>query len=270
MADLTPPPATAYARAARTWEPLDWWKLEARALHHLPALRRALAVFAPPAAWKDLAKNAAPAWGCLLTLSHIASFVLPVIAAFLLVPWIGDREGTAPVGTAGILAGVAAVIGGNGLLTEIRESLGNDPSIHRLLGALHLVPSAAATAVAGLAIADGAAAAPLGIAGLIADVVVGILHFVLFRGPAHTGSDRWRRNLLRLEQAVEGMSPQERARVYADVQGALEVLAERGLISTAEWERAREVRIGLLGISMAPREDITPGGGKGADSASSA
>lgn len=258
MADLNSSPATSYARAAREWAPLDWWKLEARALHHLPELRRAVAFFAPSAAWKDLAKNVAPAWGCLLTLSHIASFVLPVIAFLLVVPWVLDREGAAQVGVAGILAGIAAVLGGNGLVTEIRESLGTDPGIHRLLGVLHLVPSALATVVTVLAIGDGVAAGAFGIVGFLADVVVGLLHFVLFRSPAHTGSDRWRRNLQRLEDAVESMPPAERARVYADLQGAMEILAERGLISEAEWARARDVRIGLLGISMAPREDLTP------------
>ncbi|TDL42211.1 hypothetical protein [Microbacterium oleivorans] len=56
---------TSYARAVREWEPLDWWRLEARALHHLPSVRRSLAAFAPPGAWRDLPKDAAPAWGCL-------------------------------------------------------------------------------------------------------------------------------------------------------------------------------------------------------------
>ncbi|WP_065569762.1 hypothetical protein [Microbacterium oleivorans] len=266
MADLSATPATAYARAARAWGPLDWWKLEARALYHLPDLRRSLAVFAPPAAWKDLAKSAAPAWGCLLTLSHIASFILPVVACLLVVPWIFDRDGAAPLATAGILAAVAALLGGNGLVTEIRESLGTDPGIHRLLGILHLLPSAVATAVGTLAIAEGAATGAFGLAGLIADVIVGLLHFALFRGPAHSGTDRWRRNLERLQRAVDGMPPSERARVYADLQAALEVLAERGLISDAEWVRAREARIGLLGISMAPRDDLTPDGAVGTSS----
>ncbi|PSL37653.1 hypothetical protein CLV49_1260 [Labedella gwakjiensis] len=258
MAELNSTPATSYARAAREWAPLDWWKLEARALHHLPRLRRALAFFAPSAAWRDLGASVAPAWGCLVTLSHIASFVLPIIAFLLIVPWVFDRDDIAQVGVAGILAGIAAVLGGNGLITEVRESLGTDPGIHRLLGALHLIPSVLAAGVAVLAISEEAAAGAFGVLGLVADVVVGLLHFLLFRGPAHRGSDRWRRNLKRLEEAVESMPPAERARVSADLQGALEVLAERGLIDGAEWDRARGVRIGLLGISMAPREDMTP------------
>ena len=37
-----------------------------------------------------------------------------------------------------------------------------------------------------------------------------------------------------------------------DLQAALLELAGRELISSAEFERARDVRIGLLGITMAP------------------
>ncbi|WP_194397668.1 hypothetical protein [Microbacterium atlanticum] len=261
---MTDAPATAYARTAQTWTPLDWWKLEARALHHVPAARRALAFFAPPAAWKDLAKNTAPAWGCLLTLSHIASFTLPIVALLVLLPWLFDRDGSALVGLAGVLAGIAALLGGNGIATEIRESLGTEPGIQRLLGLLHLAPSGIGTLVAALAIAQGAADGPLGIVGLVADVVVGALHLVLFRGPAHTGTDRWRRNITTLEKAVEQMPPDERARIYADLQGALAVLAQRDLIGERDLVRARDARIGLLGITMAPREDLTPRGGRAA------
>ncbi len=255
-------PATAYARAARSWTPLDWWKLEARALHGVAEARRALAFFAPSAAWKDLSKNVAPAWGCLLTLSHIASFTLPVVAMLFLLPWVFGRSATAAVGVAGVLAAIAAVIAGVGIVTEIRESLGTDPKIHRMLGALHLVPSAIGTVVALLAVANGSADGAIGVVGFVVDAVVDTLHFVLFRGPAHTGSDRWRRNLTTLERAVDQMPTDERARIYADIQAALVVLSERDLITTAELARARDVRIGLLGITMAPREDLTPRGGR--------
>ncbi|MFL0565558.1 hypothetical protein ACH0CG_07350 [Microbacterium sp. 179-I 1D1 NHS] len=153
----------------------------------------------------------------------------------------------------GILAAVAALVGGYGLVTENRESLGTDPGIHRLLGVLHLLPSAVATFVGTLAIAGGAASGAFGLAGFIADVIVGILHFALSRGPAHSGTDRWRRDLERLQKAVAVMTPGERAQVSTDLQAALTILAERGLISDAEWVRARDARIGLLGASMAPR-----------------
>ncbi|GAA2987851.1 hypothetical protein JOD63_002081 [Microbacterium terrae] len=251
-------PATAYARSARAWTPLDWWKLEARALHGVPEVRRALAFFAPSEAWKDLAKNVAPAWGCLLTLSHIASFTLPVVALLFLLPWAFGSVSQASVGVSGILAGIAAIIAGNGIVTEFRESLGTDPRIHRMLGALHLIPSAIGSVLAASAIAQGVADGAWGIAGFVADVVVGVLHFVLFRGAAHTGTDRWKRNIAQLERAVDGMPPAERARIYADVQGALVVLSERGLVSASDVARAQEVRLGLLGITMAPREDLTP------------
>ncbi|WP_019182375.1 hypothetical protein [Microbacterium yannicii] len=259
MADLTDGPATIYARAVSAWQPIDWWKLEARALGGIPDLRRALAFFAPTEAWKDLSKGVSTGWGFLLTLSHIASFTLPAVAAFLLAAWLFDRDDIAPVGVAGVLAAVAAVIGGIGLITEHRESLGTDPKIGRLLGFLHLIPSLLGAMIAGLAIAQGSAAFPIGILGIILDVVVGVLHFVFSRGPAQDGSDRWRRNFARLEKALEELPPDERARVYSDIQHALVVLGDRGLIGDDALNRAGDVRIGLLGMTMAPRADLTPG-----------
>ena len=258
MADLSAGPASTFARAATQWTPLDWWKLEARALHGVPELRRSLAAFAPAAAWKDLAKNVAPAWGCLLTLSHIASFTLPAVALLVLLSWAFGRNDVAPVGVAGLLAGIAALIAGIGIVTELRESLGTDPKIHRMLGSLHLVPSAIGSVVAIAAFAQGAAEGVWGVVGLLADVIVGILHFVLFRGPAHTGSDRWKRSFASLEAALERMPPDERMRIYSDIQTALADLRDRGLISSEDYARARELRIGILGMTMAPREDLTP------------
>jgi hypothetical protein len=240
------------------WQPIDWWKLEARALGATPALRRALAYFAPTEAWKDLSAGVATGWGCLLTLSHIASFTLPAVAAFVLAAWLFDRDDIAPVGLAGLLAAIAAVIGGIGLVREHRESLGTDPKIGRLLGFLHAVPSSIALVIALLAISQGATASAIGILGIIADVVVGALHFVS-RGPAETGTTRWRRNFARLEKALDDLPPDERARVYSDVQHALVVLNDRGLIGDDELNRAGDVRIGLLGMTMAPRADLTPG-----------
>lgn len=260
MADVTEGPATRYARAVGAWQPIDWWKLEARALSGTPALRRALAYFAPTEAWKDLSKGVATRWGCLLTLSHIASFTLPAVAAFILAAWLFDRNDIAPVGIAGLLAAIAAVIGGIGLIQEHRESLGTDPKIGRLLGFLHLVPSSIAVVISALAISQGAAAAPIGIVGIIVDVVVGALHFVFSRGPAETGTTRWRRNFARLEKALDELPPDERARVYSDIQHALVVLSDRRLIGDDDLNRAGEVRIGLLGMTMAPRDDLTPGG----------
>ena len=46
-----------------------------------------------------------------------------------------------------------------------------------------------------------------------------------------------------------------------DLQAALLELAGRELISSAEFERARDVRIGLLGITMAPGKTSRPADG---------
>ncbi|WP_164861724.1 hypothetical protein [Microbacterium sp. CPCC 204701] len=44
----------------------------------------------------------------------------------------------------------------------------------------------------------------------------------------------------------------------SDLRHELVVLSDRGLIGGDELNRAGEVRIGLLGMTMAPRDDLTP------------
>ncbi|MRG59989.1 hypothetical protein GE115_08925 [Agromyces sp. CFH 90414] len=253
---MTDGPATRYARAARTWAPIDWWKLEARAVYERPELRRALAPFAPVEAWRDLAKDVATAWGILLTLSHIAALTLPVLAGGMLLGWLFQRDDLAPVGLTGLLAGIGAVLAGIGLVTEAREPTGTDPRIGRLIGGLHLVPSTLGLLVATLAISLGSADAPLGVVAFIVDVGVGIAYFVLNRGPADSGSDRGRRNLARLERALGELPPTDRARMEADAREAIDVLELRDLVGADDAARAREQRLGLLAMEMAPRTDL--------------
>ncbi len=109
-----------------------------------------------------------------------------------------------------------------------------------------------------LAISQNAAAQPIGIVGFVADVIVGVLYFALNRGPAHTGTDRWRQNFARLEQALEGLQPDERTRMHSDVHEALVVLHDRDLITDDELQRASELPLGMLGIKMARRSDLEP------------
>lgn len=252
-------PAVRFARARRSWEPLDWWRLEAHALHEDLELRRAIALFAPAEVWRELSKDTVRAWGCLLTVSHIASFVFPVLAAGAVVGWLFAPDGALDLRIPGSAAAIAAVLAAIGFIVDRRDPSGVDPKIGRLLGMLHLGPSSAAVAVAVLALAQGTVAFGLGMLGLLADAVVGALHFAVYRGPAEAGSDRWRRHLARLDAAVSGISDADRGRIRADLAAAFDVLAERGLVGAAEIERARSQRIGRLGVAMAPREDLTPG-----------
>jgi hypothetical protein len=261
MAGMSDGPATAYARSVDAWAPIDWWKLEARALHGIPGLRRAMAYFAPAEAWRDLSKGVASGWGCLLTILNIASFTLPVLAALIVFAWV-IRGGEAQVGLGGLLAAIAALIAGMGFVTDRRDTVGVDPKVGRLLGVLHLVPSSIGAVIAVAAVLQDAAVGGIGVTGFIADAVVGALHFVFYRQPADSGTARWERNLKRLQEALDTMPPDERARVYSDVQHALEVLGTRGLIPEETAIRAMDVPVGLLGITMAPREDLKPAAGR--------
>ncbi|GAA1983776.1 hypothetical protein [Microbacterium pumilum] len=244
------------------WAPIDWWKLEARALHGIPELRRAMAYFAPAEAWRDLSKGVASGWGCLLTVANIASFTLPLVAAIIVLAWV-FRGGVAQVGLGGALAAIAALIAGIGFATDRRDTVGVDPKVGRLLGVLHVAPSSIGAVVAIIAVVQDAALGGIGVLGFIADVVVGALHFAFYRRPADSGSARWERNFARLQKALDAMAPDERARVHSDVQHALEVLGTRGLVSDETLIRAMEVPIGLLGMTLAPREDLKPGADSG-------
>jgi hypothetical protein len=250
-------PATVYARAVQVWTPLDWWKLEARALHGIPELRRAVAFFSPADAWRDLSKDVAGRWGCLLTIVNIASFTLPVIAASIVLAWV-VRGSDAQVGFAGALAAIAAVIAAIGFVTDRRDTVGVNPKVGRLLGMLHLLPSSIGSVIAIAAVMQDSAIGGIGVIGFIADAVVGALHFWFYRGPADSGTARWQRNFARLDRARDTMAPDDRARAYADIQRALEVLGERGLIPDDTLIRAMDVPIGMLGMTMAPRDDLKP------------
>jgi hypothetical protein len=127
---------------------------------------------------------------------------------------------------------------------------------------LHLAPSLIGTVVATAAVLQDAAIGGIGVVGFIADATVGALHFVFYRSPADSGTARWERNFRRLQEALDAMAPDERARVYSDLQHALEVLGVRGLVPDETLIRARDVPVGLLGITMAPRKDLKPAAGR--------
>ena len=239
------------------WTPIDWWKLEARALYGVPELRRAMAYFAPFQAYRDLAKDVSSRWGFLLTVSNIASFTLPVIAALVVfAPVI--RGGVAQVGLGGAMAGIAAVIAAIGFLTDHRDPIGVDPKVGRLLGNLHLLPSAIGSVLAIMWVVQGAANGGIGVIGFIADAIVGALHYWFYRGPDDSGTARWTRNIKRLQLALDTTPPDERARMHSDIQQSLEVLGERGILSDETLVRAVDVPIGRLGMTMAPRDDLKP------------
>jgi hypothetical protein len=217
-----------------------------------------LAYFAPAEAWRDLSKGVAKGWGCLLTIANIASFTLPLVAAIIVLAWPLGRGDVAQVGLGGALAGLAAVIAGVGFITDRRDTVGVDPKVGRLLGALHLVPSTVGAVVAVTAVLQDAAIGGIGVIGFLADVAVGALSFWLYRTPADSGTARWERNIRRLQGALDAMPPGERARAYSDIQHALEVLGTRGILPDETLVRAMEAPLGMLGMTMAPREDLKP------------
>lgn len=252
---MTEGSATRYARTVDSWGPIDWWKLEARALEHSPEMRKALAPFAPVEVWKDLAERSASRWGCLFVVFSIASFVFPVLAFLLLLGWAFGVNDIANVGFAGILAAIAAAVSANGIRDDVRRRDTSDAGTARLLGLLHAVPSTLGFVLGVAAVVQGEADGAIGIVGIGLDAVVGWIPFFVYRPPGHTGTARWHRHLARLEQTRDNMPADERACVVDDLQLAFRELETRGLVPERDLRRARQQQVGMLGIVMAPRDE---------------
>ena len=223
-----------------------------------------MAYFAPAEAWRDLSKGVANGWGCLLTIANIASFTLPLVAAIIVLAWPFRGGDARRSGWAVRWRRIAALIAGIGFVTDRRDTVGVDPKIGRLLGVLHLVPSTVGAVIAVAAVLQDAAVGGIGVdrlprgrrrrrPPLLSSI----------EAPRTPASARWERNLARLQKALDAMPPDERARVYSDIQHALEVLGTRGLLPDETLIRAMDVPIGMLGMTMAPRDDLKPGDAPG-------
>ncbi|WP_265522856.1 hypothetical protein [Oerskovia flava] len=262
---MSPTPAAEYARAATVWTDLDWWLLEARAVARHPDLTFALAFFAPPKAWKALARSepttngrlGRKAKGWLMVPAHIATLVLPLLAAREMITWLFQSVPTAPVGRAGIFAGLAGAWLLFGMSRAARTPDGRTGDGALALGLLHVVPSAVATPIAFLAISQGEADGAIGVVGLVGDLAVGIAALRFYRAPGGAAATTGRVNLRRLHRAVEALDPHERLEILADLRRAIAVLEQRTLITADTARTARELPLAALARTLAPRETFT-------------
>lgn len=261
MSAATRGPATSFAHSRAAWSRLDWWRLEARAFERHSEVRRALTFYSPVGAWQDLGRPPErpfpPALGRALVTLHIACLVLPVLAAIVMLRWLGETAEPAPVGLAGALAGFACAWLTYGTARDLRDPAGPATSGAQLLALLHLVPSAVATALAAIAIDRGPVAGPYGCIGLIADVVLGAVSLWLYADAAGA-APRWTRlKQRRLDRSVAALSRDERDAITNDVHAALDDLAARGLVDADEATAARALPLGALGRTLAAREELT-------------
>ncbi|KZE91617.1 hypothetical protein [Microbacterium sp. TNHR37B] len=259
MEEVTDGPATRFARSVTDWQPNNWWRLEARAWERTLSVRRALAYFSPADVWKDLAREpeGAPGGGCLGVFIPIGALTLPVLGMLALFGWVFRPDRTASVLMVGIMALIAALLVTPGLVSNLRRRELVDASSARLLGWLHLIPSTIAFLIGTAAFAAGKADVPLALLLIAGDVATGVVHLVMFRRPGDVNAARWTRNMARLKTAMEAVPAAERERVSADLRAAFDELEKRAVVSPDQIERARDRPLGMLGMGMAPRPDLT-------------
>ncbi|SDQ46943.1 hypothetical protein [Microbacterium sp. cf332] len=252
---MTAGPAARFAASRRTWEPIDWWRLEARAWQEAPAVRRVIAVFAPTSVFRELAVHSGrnPAVTVLLLVWNLVGLGAPVVGAALLLGWVFGRADVAAVGAAGFAFAAGAVVAGAGLVTTGRDAGRVDAGSAHAIGWVHVLAAGAALIAAILAVVQNEAEGAGGVAFIAADLVVGALYFVIFRRKPTDGSERWKRTVDRLAAAVSALDEDTRARILADLGDAIDELETAGRIPESLAADARQTPPGMLGARFAPR-----------------
>ncbi len=256
MSGTTAGPATRFAASRRTWEPIDWWRLEARAWDDAPAVRRAIAFFAPTSVFRELAKSSGrnPLMTVILLVWNLVGLAAPVVGAAMLLGWVFGRADVAAVGSAGVAFVAGAVVAGAGLITSGRDAGRVDAGSAQAIGWVHGLAAGAALIVSVLATVQGEADGAWGVVLIGVDLLVGVLYFVVFRGKPADGSARWKRTVNQLAQAVADLDDDVRARILGDRRAAIDELEAAGRIPASVAADARETPPGMLGARFSPRE----------------
>lgn len=248
-------PATRFARAARRWEPDDWWRLEARAWESHPQVRRAIAFSAPASVWKVLATDSVSlrsAGGCLTTLLNVFGMSAPLLALLAAVGWFFSQPRIPfPLAAVGVLLLLGVLSSLGDMRSSLRGSVFTDPRSARILAVVHLVPSALLMCFAVPASLAHLPIALLPLLAIAADIAVGIGYIVLYPVPTDERSARWRMNQERLEHALAALTEDECEQIRRDIGYAFDDLERRELVDPAALAHARAVPLGRLGIEMA-------------------
>ncbi|WP_323986698.1 hypothetical protein [Microbacterium plantarum] len=252
---MTSGPAARFAASRRTWEPIDWWRLEARAWQEAPEVRRVMAFSAPTSVFRELAAHSGrhPVMTILLLIWNLVGMAAPVVGAALLLGWVFGRADIAAVGAAGVVFAAGAVVAGAGLLTSGSDGGRVDAGSAHAVGWIHAPAAAVALVVSILAATQDQAEGMWGIAAIAADLIVGALYFVVFRRKPTDGSARWKGTVDRLAAAIAALDEDTRARILADVGDAIDELEIAGRITESIATDARQTPPGMLGARFAPR-----------------
>ncbi|KAA9089042.1 hypothetical protein [Microbacterium radiodurans] len=251
MARMTGHGARELAQTSSQWDAVSWWRLEARALRDHPDVQLALGRLAPREAWRDLVPSRPAFVQPLLAIAQIASIVLPAVAAFGSVRAVLIEGDQLDLGVAGTAMGVAAVIALSGILSQRRRPESAHPRTARMLGIIHLVSALAVLVMAAMAFADDRVTGVWGIAGVLADLAIGVFFVVRYRRvPEDENRDNVERAARGLKRRIDRLSPGDAAAILVEIGAAVDTLAERGLIDAAAATRARRAPLGLLAVTM--------------------
>lgn len=249
---MRPETATSYAQAAATWTDLDWWHLEGAAFDRDHKVRQRLAMTAPYGAWQPMARNTPKTLGCLMVPLHISAVVMPLLAGMLMVSWAFNPSDTALVSRAGFMAGFAAAWIALCMVWDSRRPDGRTSSGPRVVEYLNLVPSSVGLVIAVLAIQDGQADSPIWAFGLLGNIIVALVSFKFYQN--HGGFEGGQRLYRRQVQfAIKQLGSQRQQEIRTDLQAAIDLLEQRGLITPDIARAYRYLPLGLLGHTAFPK-----------------
>jgi hypothetical protein len=248
----TPDPATDYARRV---DPagFSWSALEGAAFRGHPPVAQALA---RSSAERAEAPASGSGWGRLLAgLPAFVVLLAPVLAPGVIIAF--GRGADARVGAivvAGVLA-VAHVLLRVGEWVRLGRGIPVGTPREALLAAISVPFGLLATVLAGMVAAAAASpAAPAAwasVAALAAMTASCVVAVPVLRRAAKRGLALPRTAAAEAQAAVDSLDRSDRAAVTADVASALALLAERGVISDVERDRA--LRAPLAGLERHAR-----------------
>lgn len=262
MSSSTPQgPATRFARSRSEWQPLDWWRLEARAWAAAPEVRHALVFFAPVAMWKEFValqrKDPRVRLGWITVPFNIAVLTVPTVTAV----WLAGafaHDATMPL----VLLGWLGVLVLAGTVWSLVDLLRN-PQLHepRSTRGFYLwvgVPSAISL-LAGLVLtAQGRLDESPALIPFAATAVVAAFAVTRIRITGSPSAAAAELRMRRLGQALAQTPAEVVAAATADLTEAIDALAASGFIAPEQIERARTLPPGQLALSLAPRSDMPP------------
>lgn len=255
-------PATRFAETRTGWVEDDWWLLEEAAFSQHRETRIAILGNAPARLLhKAPTRGGIPKWlAPFVTALILVEIAAPVLAGVMIFGWLlnGLTEGGLFDGTAdemllvpaGFLGGLATILGvKTALMSRRSNATGESSTSNRIMALLYLIPGVPATVVAIIGLLSGTEAdQPAWVAGLIAQTLFG---FYLLWLHHRTGGEKELKFQPAVDRAVARLTPVQQHDVVEDLEQALLLLQQKGILEPALVQNARNQPLGRLGATFA-------------------